>query len=132
MPSNLPSIQRVKFEDYKDAPPWFGQFLNTLNLFLNPTYDILNRGISPENIGCISTASFRYTDGVTQNFNFASPVTQVPSCVIVGNAYEAANTIKHPAGAVTIQWHFSKGKIYVDALLGLTPNVPYIISVLVA
>lgn len=130
--SNLPTIQRVKYEDYKDAPGWFAQFLNTLNLFMTGIYNIVNKGITYSNIAVIQPVTFTYTPGTTTNFTIGNPLSIAPNNVIVGNVYVTGNLATHPAGAVTLYWHYYQGTIIVDSILGLTNGVTYTISVMVS
>lgn len=129
--SNLPTVQRIKFEDYKDAPGWFGQFLGTLNLFISAVYSIINRGIIYPNMGVLQPAFFSYTPGSTTGFKFVNPLTVAPSGVVVGNVYEGNRLQAHPAVVVQVQFHYSQGFIFVDDIIGLTPGVQYSVSVLV-
>lgn len=130
--SNLPSIQRIKFEDYKDSPKWFEQFLMTLNLFMGAMYSIMNRGITYANLGVIQPFTFTFTPGVTTNFRFASPITGVPNSVVLGNVYVGNQLASHPAVATQIYWHYSQGFIVVDDIVGLTAGVQYNIVVQVS
>jgi len=129
--SNLPTIQRIKYEDYKDAPSWFAQFLMTLNLFVNAMYNIVNRGITYANLGVIAPFTFQFTEGTTTGFRFTNPTISVPKNVIIGNVYETGDTTVHPTGAVTLFWHYTNGDIVVDSIVGLTTGVNYTISVTV-
>jgi hypothetical protein len=130
--SNLSSVQRVKYEDYKGAPAWFEQFLNTLNLFMTAQYNMSNKGINYSNLGVIQPFTFSYTPGVTQNFNFANPIIQAPTNVIIGNVYIGNNFQSHPATVTQLYWHFAQGFIFVDDIIGLTNGVAYTISVQVS
>ncbi len=130
--SNLPTIQRVKYEDYKDAPAWFAQFLQTLNLFINATYNIINRGITYNNLAVIAPFTFQFTATSTTGFKFTNPITVNPTNVIIGNVYETGNTTVHPTGAVTLFWHYANGSIVVDSIVGLTPGINYTLSVIVS
>lgn len=130
--SNLPTIQRIKYEDYKDAPAWFAQFLQTLNLFVNAVYNIINRGITYSNLAVIAPFMFQYVEGSTTGFKFTNPITVNPSNVIVGNVYVTGNTTMHPTGVVTLFWHYADGSIVVDSIVGLTSGVNYTLSVLVS
>ena len=130
--SNLPTIQRIKYEDYKDAPSWFAQFLMALNLFMTAVYSIINRGITYANLAVIAPFTFQYVEGSTTGFKFTNPITVNPRCVIVGNVYETGDTTAHPTGAVTLFWHFTNGSIVVDSIVGLTSGVNYTLSVIVA
>lgn len=130
--SNLPTIQSVKYEDYKDAPQWFAQFLMSLNLFMTAVYNIINRGITYSNLGVIAPFSFQFTPGSTTNFKFTNPITVAPTNVVIGNVYETGDLTSHPAVVVQIFWHYTNGSIVVDSLVGLTPGTTYIISVQVS
>lgn len=130
--SNIPTVQRIKFEDYKDAPKWFEQFLGTLNLFITAVYGIINRGITYANLGVIQPTVFSYTPGSTTGFKFANPITTLPSNVIIGNVYEGNITTKHPAVAVQLYWHYSNGFIIVDDIVGLTTGIQYTVTVQVS
>jgi hypothetical protein len=130
--SNLPTIQRIKYEDYKDAPQWFAQFLMALNLFMTAVYNIINRGITYSNLGVIAPFTFLYTQGSTTGFKFTNPTTLIPSNVIIGNVYETGNPALHPTGAVTLFWHYTNGSIVVDSIVGLTPGTNYTLSVIVS
>ena len=130
--SNLPTIQRIKYEDYKDAPAWFAQFLTTLNLFMTAVYNIINRGITYANLSVIAPFSFQFVQGSTTGFQFSNPISINPNNVIVGNVYETGNVTAHPSGAVTLFWHYTNGSIVVDSIVGLTAGVNYTLSVMVS
>lgn len=129
--SNLPSIQRIKYEDYKDAPRWFAEFLNTLNLFMTAIYDIINGGINYSNLGVIQPLRFSFTPGSTTGLTLANPLVQVPQVLLVGNVYEGIQPAIHPAVPVQVMWHYSQGKIYVDDVVGLTTGITYTLFVLI-
>jgi hypothetical protein len=129
--SNLPTINRIKYEDYKGAPAWFAQFLNTLNLFMTAVYNIINGGILYTNIGCIQPFSFSYTQGTTTNFSFTNPLSVVPNNVIIGNVW-TGNTQTHPSGYTQLYWHYAGGQIVIDAIIGLTVGVNYTLTVMVS
>ncbi len=130
--SNLPTVQRIKYEDYKDAPKWFEQFLGTLNLFITAVYNIINRGITYANLGVIQPATFSFTPGSTTGFKFTNPLTVAPSNVIIGNIYEGTQLQTHPAVVTQLLWHYSQGFIFVDDILGATPGVQYTVVVQVS
>ena len=130
--SNLPTIQRIKYEDYKDAPSWFASFLMALNLFMTAVYSIINKGITYSNLAVIAPFSFQYVPGSTTNFKFSNPISIVPNNVIIGNVYETGDTTVHPTGAITLFWHYANGSIIVDSIVGLTTGVNYTLSVIVS
>lgn len=130
--SNLPSVQRIKFEDYAGAPKWFEQFLQTLNLFMTAIYNIVNDGITYSNLGVIATFSFSFTPGTTTGFKFTNPLIVSPTNVIIGNVYIGNQLMSHPAVVTQLYWHYSQGFIYVDSIVGLTSGVQYSIAVQVS
>lgn len=130
--SNLPSIQRIKFEDYKDAPGWFESFLETLNLFMSATYSIENKGITYANLGVVQPFSFSFTPGSTVGFKFANPLIVAPSNVIIGNVYEGNQLQIHPLVVTQVYWHYSQGFIFIDSIVGLTIGVKYTVVVQVS
>jgi hypothetical protein len=130
--SNLPTVQRFKFEDYGGAPKWFEQFLMTLNLFVTAIYNIVNDGITYANLGVIQPFTFSFTPGSTIGFKFINPITVNPTNVIIGNVYVGTQLQNHPAVVTQIYWHYAQGFIYVDNIIGLTTGVNYTISVQVS
>jgi len=130
--SNLPTISRIKYEDYKDAPSWFAQFLNTLNLYMTAMYNIMNRGITYSNLAVIQPFVFSYTPGSTIGFKFSNPLTVPPTNVIIGNVYEGNQLQAHPLVATQLYWHFSQGFIFVDSIVGLTSGITYTVAVQVS
>ena len=130
--SNLPTVQRFKFEDYSGAPKWFEQFLNTLNLFVTAVYNIINGGITYANLGVIQPFTFVFTPGSTIGFKFANPLIQAPTNVIIGNVYVGTQLQNHPAVATQLYWHYSQGYIFVDNIVGLTAGVNYTVAVQVS
>lgn len=130
--SNLPTIQRIKFEDYKDAPSWFEHFLDTLNLFMTAIYNIVNKGITYANLAVIQPFTFQFTPGSTIGFKFASPVVGIPNSVILGNVYVGNQQQSHPAVATQVYWHYSQGFIFIDNIVGLTTGTMYTVVVQVS
>lgn len=131
--SNLPTVYNFKFEDYPGAPQWFGQFLSSLYLFVNPVYQILNGGVTYQNLQVPQT----YTATVTApasgstTFNFKNPLSITPTAVLLGNVYVSGTPSTHPTNPAQIYWHFSQGTIYVDNITNLTASTKYVISLVV-
>lgn len=131
--SNLPTISRFRFEDFPGAEPWFQQFLNTLNLFVIPVGDILNGGITTQNL----VAPKFFTKTITApsagdvTFNFTNPLRVTPTSVIIGNIYVNGQPSSHPTDATCVYWHFSQGTIYIDNIPNLTASTTYVVTLLV-
>lgn len=130
--SNLPSIQRIKFEDLKGAPEWFEHFLDSLNLFMTAIYNIVNRGITYANLAVIQPFTFQFTPGSTIGFKFANPIVGVPNGVSIINVYEGNNLQAHPAVATQVYFHYSQGFIFIDDIVGLTAGTKYTVVVQVS
>lgn len=133
MASNLPTIQRFKFEDFSGAPQWFANFLQSLNLFVGPVYDIINGGVGYSNLvvprNFTKTITTPAAGAVT--FNFTNPLTIVPTTVVLGNVYKTGNPSLHPSSSSNVYWHFSQGTIYVDDIPNLTASTSYVVTLTV-
>src|SRR5262249_42065882 len=114
--SNLPTIQRLKYEDYARATSWqtaMQSLVNSLNLFMTPVYDILNGGVTYENLTVPQTFSKVITAASPTTFSFVNPLRRQPQAVILGNCWTGI-TSTHPAVALQVFWHYSGNTIIVD------------------
>ncbi len=131
--SNLPNQQRFKFEDYQGAPQWFANFLQSLNLFTDPTYQILNGNVGYQNLAVpklfTKTVTVDSTGSVA--FNFVNPLKMNASAVLLGNVYASGNPSLHSTSAVVVFWHESQGSIYIDNITGLTAATSYVVTLAV-
>lgn len=131
--SNLPTSRQFKFEDFPGAEQWFAQFLNALNLFVDPVYQILNGGVTYQNLLIPKTFTKIITtpaSGAT-TFNFTNPIRITPQAVLLGNVYVNGNPSSHPSSATCVYWHFSQGTIYVDDIPNLTAATTYSVTLVV-
>ena len=133
MASNLPTIRRFKFEDYEGAPKWFEQFLQALNLFVDPIYQMVSGNISYSNMIAPQIYSKTITAPASGSvtFNFTNPLKIAPSAVVLGNVYVSGNFSSHPSSPAQIYWHFSQGTIYIDNITNLTASTSYVVSLVV-
>lgn len=131
--SNLPTNRTFKFEDFPGAEKWFAQFLQSLNLFVSPVYDILNGGVGYQNL----TVPRIYTKTITApatgstTFNFTNPLAITPSAVLLGGVAKSGDITSHPSSASCVYWHFSQGIIYVDNIPNLTASTTYVVTLVV-
>lgn len=131
--SNLPTSRTLKFEDFPGAEPWAAQFIQALNLFIDPVYQILNGGVTYQNL----TVPQLYTKTITTpaagsvTFNFTSPIKIAPTAVLLGNVYQGTSTSVHPTSPAVVYWHFSQGSIYVDNITNLTASTQYTVTLVV-
>lgn len=129
--SNLPTLQRFDAGDYKEAPSWFTQkFLNAMNLFVQPVYSILNKGIDITQNTAQENYSFTLTAGVasTNNTFVFTPRKFVgkPSNVVLGQCYNnSAGVPTAVGGAVTFDWYWTGSQISILAIYGLTNGTSY-------
>lgn len=135
MSTNLPTIQRIFADDFKNAPDWFrNEFIRTFNLFSQPVYDILNQGVSiPQN-----TLEEFYTFTLTSTGVPASDTLSFipkkfigrPSGVIMCQCLANVANVAAVGNPVTFDWVYgSGGTIQILAIYGLTSTVEYSITV---
>lgn len=131
--SNLPTNRQFKFEDYPGAEQWFAQFLQSFNLFAGPVYDLLNGGITYQNLLIPKTFTKTITTPASGSvtFNFTNPIRIQPQAVLLGNVYVNGNPSSHPSSASCVYWHFSQGSIYVDNIPNLTASTTYVVTLVV-
>lgn len=131
--SNLPTIQRLKYEDYARAGTWqegFRALIETLNLFIPPVYDILNGGVGYKNLLAPQLYTAIVTGAATTTFSFVNPLGIQPSAVLVGNVWTGVRST-HPAAAVQVFWHYSGNSIIVDNVTGLIAGTVYSLTLVV-
>jgi hypothetical protein len=131
--SNLPTVQRLKYEDYARSGTWqeaMQGLVNSLNLFMTPVYDILNGGVTYSNL----TAPQRYTTvvtaGATTTFSFVNPLPIQPEAVLIGNVWSGIRS-NHPAVALQVYWHIQGNTVVVDNIVGLTSGTQYSITLVI-
>jgi hypothetical protein len=133
MGSNMPTTRRFKFEDFPGAAQWFANFLQALNLFIDPVYQILDGGIGYQNLVLpktyVKTITTPAAGSVT--FNFTNPLKIMPTAVLVGNVYVNGNPSSHPTNPAVVYWHVSQGSIYVDQITNLTSSTAYVITLVI-
>lgn len=133
MASNLPTNRRFRFEDFPDAGQWFANFLNSLNLFIDPVYQILDGGITYQNLVApqIYTQTVTASATGTMSFNFANPLTIQPRAVMIGNIYVSGQPTNHPSSPSQVYWNLSENKIYVTNITNLTASTSYVITLVI-
>lgn len=131
--SNLPTIQRLKYEDYARYGGWqqaLQALVNSLNLFMTPVYDILNGGVTYVNLTVPQTYTNVIIAATTTTFSFVNPLQIQPSAVIIGNCWNGISST-HPAVALQVYWHYSGNTIIVDQIVGLTAGTQYTITLVI-
>lgn len=131
--SNLPSIQRLKYEDYARAGNWqqaIQSLVNALNLFMTPVYDILNGGVSYPNLTVPQIYEKVITASATTTFTLVNPLSIQPSAVVVGNCWTGLQST-HPAVALQVYWHITGNTIIIDNIIGLTAGTQYHVTLVI-
>jgi hypothetical protein len=133
MASNLPVFWRFSIEDYKDMPSSFADFISKLNIFSTGTYNIIDGGITFQNLQQ-SVYTFEITGGNTSvtTFNFVNPLSIQPSVVIIGHVLQSSAILNPVSTIVHCQsWTFDGTNINLP-ITGLTAGVAYTITVFIA
>lgn len=131
--SNLPTVQRLKYEDYARAGNWQEAtqlLVNALNLFITPTYDILNGGVTYSNLTAPKIYTTVVTAGATTTFSFVNPLLIQPQAVVLGNVWSGIRS-NHPAVVTQAYWHIEGNTIVVDNVIGLTSGTQYSITLVI-
>ena len=132
--NNLPSIQRLKYEDYADAKSWqdaMQGLISSLNLFISPVYQIINGDIGYQNLAVPKTFTQVITASTTTTFNFTNPLHMNATAVILGNVYIGTKRDSHPAVVCQVMWHQAGPTIFIDNVIGLTSGVSYTLSLVI-
>ena len=131
--SNIPTVRRFKVEDYPGSPEWFSTFLEGLNLFVDPVYQMVSGGLNYTNMMAPKIYSMTITAPAAGNptTSFTNPLKLQPQGVVVGNVYASGNTATHPSVPVHVMWHYSGNTIYVDNIIGLTASTKYVLTFIV-
>lgn len=131
--SNLPTIQRLKFEDYNRAQSWqegVQLLVNSLNLFMTPVYNILNGNVGYQNLTVPQTYTKTITASTTTTFAFTNPLLISPSAVIIGNCWSGIPST-HPNATLSVFWHLTGNQINIDNIVGLTSGTTYTITLVI-
>ena len=132
-PSMLPQVQRLRWEDYADATGWqtaMQALINNLNLFITPTYNVLNGQVGYQNIVAPQLFTKVITGASPTTFTFVNPLSIAPSAVIVGNCWTGIPST-HPAVALQVFWHYTGGNIVIDNVVGLTTGTVYSVTLVI-
>jgi hypothetical protein len=128
-----PSIQRFYADDYKEAPSWFKErFLATLNLFVFPAYNALNKNLTISenlNMGFVTISVTGSATPTNNTASFLNPIQGDPTGVDVVNVQIVDTpTQQYPSAAVQVFWSFDGTSIVVGAITGLANGVNYQIT----
>jgi hypothetical protein len=128
-----PSIQRFYSDDYKESPDWFKKtFLNTLNLFVFPVYNAMNKNLTvAQNLNqAYVTISLTGSSTATNNVtSFLNPIQGDPTGVTVVNVQiTGTSTPTFPTSAIQVYSSFDGSSISIGSITGLADTVNYSIT----
>jgi len=130
-----PILRRFLVEDYQDAPPWFGRFIQVLNSFMEQTVSLFDRNISfGDNIQARSfSTSFitpaGYAAGDFNPVSFTWGYRSLPQLVLIRSIRrDDGSPILASVGVPT--WTYTNGSIVVSYIPGLTAGVKYQLALL--
>lgn len=132
-PSNLPTIQRLKYEDYSKEQNWqdaVRALVESLNLFMPQVYNILNGGIGTQNAIAPKIFTKVITAAATTTYTFVNPLVIQPSAVLIGNVWTGLRST-HPVAALQVYWHYSGNTIFIDNIVGLVAGTIYSVTLVV-
>ena len=125
-----PSVQRFYSDDFREAPSWFKTtFLNTLNLFVFPTYNALNKNLTVGdnlNQGYETIPVTGNSTPANNTASFLNPIQGNPTGVTVVNVQITGTaTQQYPAAAIQVFWTFDGASITIGSITGLSTGVVY-------
>lgn len=125
--SKLPAIKRFTREDFPDAPNWIDKLFYTLNLFMSSVYSALNQGLTANDntLGMIKTLSI---SGASPSTSFKWNFLSKPEGCIVIAAVQTDGTPATITNAVTCDWSYSQGIIYINNVTGLNASHTYSVT----
>lgn len=129
----LPTVKRFQSEDYKDSPSWFHRFIQAINLYTEPMFNLVNGNLALSSNVNEEIYSFQITSGATAagNTYLFSPKKFVgtPSGVIVAQCLPVLAVPTAVGNPVTLDWTWNGTQIQILAIYGLTNGVVYNIKV---
>lgn len=134
MSNNLPTVQRFYVEDVKGSPSWFHEFINTLNQYAQPVYNILNQGIdltanTKEEIYSFTISNASAT-GSSNALSFTPrKFVGAPSGVVIAQCVLSASVPTAVGNPVTLDWVWTGSQVKILAVYGLTAGKTYAFTV---
>jgi len=131
--AKLPSIRRLRTEDYPGADANFGKLIQNLNSFMESTWLALSRNLTvSENL----RAEFQTLSIVAEpTYPIAvTPAIQGVTCVMIAQIFNST-TQGAPSGTaltagVTLDWSQSSTGIQINKITGLTAGQNYQVKLL--
>ena len=121
-----PAIDRIRIEDYPDAPEWFEGVIESWNGFVESTVQILsNRVTFFDNFD-----GQEYEDDISQQkldagYRIRVTMKQKPRGVIPLQIYKIAGTHEPFTTAPFVDWTYADGLITIHAITGIDSSSTY-------
>jgi len=129
----LPTIKRFQSEDYKDSPSWFHRFIQAVNLYTEPMFNLVNGNLAISANTNEEIYSFQMTSGAAaagNTFTFAPKrFIGIPSGVQIAQCLPVLSVPTAVGAAVTLDWFWNGTQIQILAVYGLTNGVKYDVKV---
>lgn len=131
--ASLPPFRQMQFAQVVGAPPWFANFLQTLNQFLAATYDTVNK--NTDLVEQVPAQVVTQTVAVGPTGIFAAPQFKFtlqgsPTAVLLARTVCVSGNLGTSAISLN-QWSLVAGMIKVESLVGLQPDNTYQLTFLV-
>lgn len=132
--AQTPKIKRLSREDFKDAPAWIERLLYWLNLFLEFIVQAFNKNITfDENIQA-QIKDFELTAGASPSACTAEFMTTLkvkPRGLLLMRVAEQSGNYVVIGSAVSVEWRYESGTIFITSVTGLTSGRIYDFTVLI-
>jgi len=123
--SKLPQVRRLMVEDFIEQKDWIANLFTPLNIFMEQTYQVLNRGINlKDNIqGDIQTVTIGFIPTVAAPLTLAWSLPTKPQAIHVGQVTRKDKADFTLTAAVQVQWKYdSKVGLRLVNVVGITPT----------
>ena len=128
-----PKIKRLSREEFKEAPSWIDRLLYWLNVLVEYVTLAFSKNITfDENIQS-QIKSFSLVAGAAATNNttsFMSTMRVTPRGLILMRATEQVGNYVPIAAAVSVEWRFESGSVFITSITGLTSGRTYDFTVL--
>lgn len=129
----LPTIKRFQSEDYKDSPSWFHRFIQAINLYTEPMFNLVNGNLALSANVNEEIYSFQITSGASAAVNtfLFSPkmLSGAPAGVVIAQCLPVLAVPTAVGNPVTLDWYWNGTQIQILAIYGLTNGVKYDVKV---
>jgi hypothetical protein len=122
MSGQLPSIRRLRPEDFPDQSDWIDMLLQPLNQFMDTIWRNIDKNLTlAQNLQAeIRTVQ---VDSTSPALKLRNTLNLKPTAVLVGNTTRVDGTPFTLTTSVQVQWSLdTDGSIIIDNVVGVTPS----------